>query len=417
MSFNFFDLAEKYRLGDSFDSPISFECSTVVDYDELASIIDTSNRQSPDFGVGVSTPNLIAAGGLKLANLSLLSSYLNAMIQEVQLLSTYIDRSRQLSYVSIYGQHAGVLDGDMLEKLLEVINVELQPAPDSITSIAVEASSLSLRKIDDLRRLGVGHIKIEAFDTRYEVLEVINQHKRAAALAEQVDYIKKRGRIAAEVELQFGLPMQAVEGFVETASSVVALEPDIITLTPSRGVASSNSAVRVGLPSVEEKLHMLFEGYGYLYAAGYTPISGGRFAKNTSQQAADAIKQKEQLPLYGVGSGAKSCFGGFVGKNKSELDYLAAINAGNFAAMSCHQPEVSQRLVLELSSLFRHCKLQKDSLLKNGSLQINSLQVGGMSIPKLISDLMSEGVLVEEDGLICIAKGYEPFAMLFECSW
>lgn len=341
MSFQFFDILSKYSEAALCSKSTSSYAVEPLAFDRYIGALDASNRGCKDICLNIQipiylpVPNAVSSAAT-FANDALLNSYVGALTQELEFLSTYTDRNREVVHLHFGGEFANAIPCEYLEGILDIVHAEFTLSTCCKISIDCNPSHLTLRQIDDFRRLGINDIRINVVDLRSDVLDAMGIGLRPTSLAEQVDYIRKRGSIDVRVSLCYGLPLQTVESFEEMVAQVAALAPQEVLLYPlcldEVDLPKQNRYNEFGLPSFEEAVHMQLESYALLQHLGYVPISGSLFVRSDHRLAeafcSGTLRNsilgystgEHRGQVYGVGAGASTQLDMLTARNEAEVD-------------------------------------------------------------------------------------------------
>jgi oxygen-independent coproporphyrinogen-3 oxidase len=252
----------------------------------------------------------------------------------------------------------GILEGVHIHKNAE-FSFEAHPANTTVDHLQV---------LYDLgfRRLSLG---IQDFDPRVQF--IINRHQSFEQVLDVTEQARRIGYTSVNYDLIYGLPMQTLEGLINTMNIVAGLRPDRIAFYSYAHVPWIKPGQRRftehDLPDPELKTKLHETGRGLLTGFGYKEIGMDHFAL-PGDELLKAEKsgllhrnfmgythQHTQLMIgLGVSSISDSWYA-FAQNVKTVEEYLAMVNAGELPVFKGHVLS-SEDLVLRKHILNIMCK-------------------------------------------------------------
>ncbi len=207
-------------------------------------------------------------------SMKLIPGFLDALEQELHAVANRV-RESGLRVVSIYmgGGTPTTLNEGQLDRLLTEIETEFDLS--ALRECTVEAGrpdTITEEKLRTLRRHGVDRVSVNPQTMEDAVLEAIGRKHSAQDIVRALQQVRKVGGFAVNMDLIAGLPTDTEEGFRRTVDTVLALNPENITihtLSIKRG-----ARLRFGegtLPADETVEAMLDYANARLRDAGYSP--------------------------------------------------------------------------------------------------------------------------------------------------
>lgn len=243
------------------------------------------------------------------------------------------------SAVNLHHLIEGLLEGAKIHKNAE-LSFEAHPA---------NTSADHLQTLFDLgfRRLSLG---IQDFDPKVQF--IINRHQSYDQVLAVTQQARRIGYTSINYDLIYGLPLQTMDGLVNTMNTVAGLKPDRIAfysyahvpwIKPGQRHFTEND-----LPDPELKANLHKEGRSLLLSYGYQEIGMDHFALPGDEllKAAEAgnlhrnfmgyTHQHTQL-LVGLGvSSISDCWYAFAQNVKTVEEYLELVNAGELPVFKGH---------------------------------------------------------------------------------
>ncbi len=197
------------------------------------------------------------------------------------------------------------------------------------------------------RRLSLG---IQDFDPKVQL--IINRHQSYEQVAEVTDNARRIGYTSINYDLIYGLPLQTMDGLIDTMTLVAGLMPDRIAFYSYAHVPWIKPGQRLftekDLPDAEEKNNLYEVGRSLLKHYGYLEIGMDHFALPTDSLAtAEAegklhrnfmgyTNQHTQL-LIGLGVSAISdSWYAFAQNIKTVEEYISTVNNGELPVIKGH---------------------------------------------------------------------------------
>lgn len=389
-----FDSIERFKLEQPLTSIASWIESAPIADDKFMAALDASNRSHAAFNLAINIP-LFTDNELVAVPDIVVKRYINALIMEVQCYGTYLDRDRELSGIYFKGDGCLRVDSSLIEELLDTIYAEFRLSTTLVLSISCAPTLLTTRKIDDLRRIGFSHLFINQQAFRVDILDACGIKSAGIPLSEQVEYIRKRGKMLLELGISFGMPMQSTDDFASDVEYIAALSPDIVTFSTYNLDEQAPTVIErcqaMGLPSNEEQQSMLLDGITILAERNFQCGATFSFFKGEDRQPlrqticanAQGVRQ-----VYGIGAGAVSCFTGCITKNQREwVRYAEAVLNTGVSAKTGAFTTISQELQLRIYH----------ELLQHGNVNLGELSVEyGVDQDAIKQVLVSEMIHFDE---------------------
>ncbi|MFA6083966.1 oxygen-independent coproporphyrinogen III oxidase [Mucilaginibacter sp.] len=236
----------------------------------------------------------------------------------------------------------------LIDGLLEGVHIH-EKAEFSFEAHPANTTRDHLQTLFDLgfRRLSLG---IQDFDPRVQF--IINRQQSFEQVLEVTLQARQIGYTSVNYDLIYGLPLQSLEGLVNTMNIVGGLNPDRIAFYSYAHVPWIKPGQRrfteadLPAPELKAKLHKI--GRSLLTSYGYMEIGMDHFALPGDEllEAAQSgelhrnfmgYTQEHTQLLIGLGvSSIGDSWYGFAQNVKTVEEYLALTNAGGFALMKGH---------------------------------------------------------------------------------
>lgn len=206
--------------------------------------------------------------------LKLVEPYLDALEQEIDAAADYL-RQADSTVRTIYigGGTPTTLSAPQLERLITRLRQKLDLS--RLAEFTVEAGrpdTITADKMKVLHDLEVDRVSVNPQSMRDEVLAAMGRSHSAGDIFRAYDIVRQSGIPIVNMDLIAGLPRDTVEGFRYTLDTVLALDPENITVhTLALKKGARLMMEREGLPTGEETSAMLDYAWDSLRRNGQEP--------------------------------------------------------------------------------------------------------------------------------------------------
>ena len=159
-----------------------------------------------------------------------MDAYIKALKKEMAYASTAL-KDKQLNTIYIGGGTPTALDEEHLEELLQAVH-QYFPVND-VLEFSVEAGrpdSLNLKKLEILKKYGVGRISINPQSLVPKTLEIIGRKHTVESVYEAFDMARSCGHDNINMDLIVGLTGETPEDVAETLKGVDIIRPESLTV-------------------------------------------------------------------------------------------------------------------------------------------------------------------------------------------
>jgi len=206
-----------------------------------------------------------------------IQDYIEALKREIDIVSSYIDKSRKVSQIHYGGGTPNSIPVKYLTELNELIGSTFDFIDNPEIAIECNPACLDKEYILALKSAGFNRFSLGVQDFKEDVLKYINRDPAAMPLDEIIDILKEgRDDITVNLDFIYGLPGQNIKSFVETIEKAIKLKPDRLVTFSYAHVPwikkAQNILEKIGLPNPEEKIDMFLSANKRLKENGYYPI-------------------------------------------------------------------------------------------------------------------------------------------------
>jgi oxygen-independent coproporphyrinogen-3 oxidase len=310
------------------------------------------------------------------------ADYLTALLHEIRLQSELLSNARYVEQIHWGGGTPTYFDATQLTRLMHALRQHFQLAPDVIGeySIEVDPRSVDNEKIALLRELGFNRISLGVQDFDPAVQKAVNRVQPEALTRAAIAAARTQHFHSISLDLIYGLPLQNPDNFKQTLTRALDLSPDRLAIYNYAHLPHLFKAQRhinaADLPSLDERLEMLYLSMQILTQAGYVYIGMDHFAK---PQDSLAIAQRQgnlhrnfqgysthaECDLIGMGVSAIGAVGATYSQNEKNLDDY-------YARLALEQLPIARGLTLSMDDLLRRTVIH--ALMCHGELCLRTIE-------------------------------------------
>jgi oxygen-independent coproporphyrinogen-3 oxidase len=203
------------------------------------------------------------------------------------------------------------LDDTTLAGLIDHLFTHFGFAADTEFTIEANPSDLSEEKVRLLKDLGINRVNlgVQSFDDK--ALSFLGRHHTVADAEKALTRLRSFGFDNVGVDLIYGLPGQALEGWMDTLRCALSFRPEHIScyeLTLEKGTVFGRLKEKGEFrPMGEEDGRSCFLAASQLLGgAGYVHYEVSNYARNEARCSRHNCKYWEHVPYLGLGPSAHS---------------------------------------------------------------------------------------------------------------
>ncbi|KRH97066.1 oxygen-independent coproporphyrinogen III oxidase [Cylindrospermopsis sp. CR12] len=277
-------------------------------------------------------------------NKKIAEPYVNNLAQEIKNTSRLIDTSRPVLQIHWGGGTPNYLEIRQVEFLWETINRYFSVDANAEVSIEINPRYINRDYINSLRSIGFNRISFGIQDFDPQVQLAVNRIQPEKMLFDAMNWIKQANFSSVNVDLIYGLPYQNLQGFQETLTKTIALDPDRIVVFNFAYVPWMKPVQKkidpTTLPTAQEKLDIMKMTIEQLTSHQYLFIGMDHFAKHNDElaiaQVNGTLKRNFQgytthaeTELFGFGITAISMLDNAYSQNSKDLKhYYQSVEMG-----------------------------------------------------------------------------------------
>jgi len=211
-------------------------------------------------------------------------AYLARLYREIALTSALFDRDREVIQLHFGGGTPNFLAPAQLGDVVETLrsHFRFSEARDRDISIELDPRFVDADDIAALGRIGFNRASFGVQDFDPAVQQAVNRIQSVEETRAVVDACRANGFRSVNIDLIYGLPKQATEGFARTLDIVTAMRPDRVAVYGYAHLPAlfkpQKQIVDADLPDAETRLALLQLAIERLTAAGYAYIGMDHFA-------------------------------------------------------------------------------------------------------------------------------------------
>ena len=278
-----------------------------------------------------------------------MSSYVDLLLKEADLVLARMGglNGRRLRVGSIHlgGGTPNMLPPDELERLFAGLAARFDLGDCFEIAAELDPEVLTQDWIEAAGRIGLSRASLGVQDLSPVVQAAVNRPESFETIRWAAQALRAQGVTSLNLDLMYGLPLQAVENVVNTVAQVATLRPERIALFGYAHVPWMKSHQKLikdaDLPGAEARFAQSQAAARYLVQKGWQAIGLDHFALPHDSMAAAARAGRLRRNFQGyttdeapvlIGLGASSISRtplGFVQNHAQERDWRAAVEAGD----------------------------------------------------------------------------------------
>lgn len=278
---------------------------------------------------------------------NVISSYVDLLLAEADLVLARIGRPVRVESIHLGGGTPNMLPPDDLDRLFAGLAERFDLGDCFEIAAELDPEVLTAEWIEAAGRIGLSRASLGVQDLSPVVQAAVNRPERFETIEWAVAALRAQGVTSINLDLMYGLPLQAVENVVSTLGQVTTLRPDRIALFGYAHVPWMKPHQKLihdaDLPDAEARFVQSRAAARYLEAKGWRAIGLDHFAlPHDSLAAADRAGHLRRNfqgyttdaaeVLLGLGVSAISRTPrGFVQNLTLEREWRAAVSAGTLA--------------------------------------------------------------------------------------
>jgi oxygen-independent coproporphyrinogen-3 oxidase len=281
-----------------------------------------------------------------MADNKTVDNYVNALKEEIKIVSKHIDKSRKVTQVHFGGGTPNAIPVEYLKEIMELLYSTFSFDTNAEIAIECNPAYLDFEYLEALKKSGFNRFSLGIQDFNDKVLKGVNRDASTIPVADLIKFLKKdNNNIAVNLDFIYGLPFQTVETFTDTIQKAIALRPDRLVTFSYAHVPWMNKnqekLVKNGLPDNDVKTKMFEKGCELLLESGYKAVGLDHFVLESdelfkAQQSRTLHRNFQgyctrsttgQVYAFGV-SGISQLFNAYAQNTKSVKEYTSSINEG-----------------------------------------------------------------------------------------
>lgn len=305
-------------------------------------------------------------------------SYLTHLKQEVDRVSSQVDRAREVTQLHWGGGTPTYLAPEQIEDLFSHIRNRFSFAQDAEIGIEIDPRATTEEQCRLLGRLGFNRLSMGIQDFDPMVQKTVHRVQSYEMVKSLFDCCRALGFESINMDLIYGLPHQSSESFSDTVDKIIEIDPDRIAVFSYAHVPwmkkQQGSFARF-LPEGEEKFRIWSRAIRKLTEAGYRYIGMDHFARpadelcgaqdnRTLHRNFQGYTTRGDCDLYGMGVSAISGLDDVYAQNWRELPrYYEAIDENRLPVMRGMRISAEDKLRRSvISRLLCHCVVVKSEV-------------------------------------------------------
>ncbi|HUL41539.1 MAG TPA: oxygen-independent coproporphyrinogen III oxidase [Burkholderiales bacterium] len=308
-------------------------------------------------------------------------NYLRYLLREIALQGELFRDDPDVVQLHWGGGTPTFLNHEEVRQLMAAIRSHFRLAPEGEYSVEIDPRTADEETMAVLAQLGFNRASIGVQDFDPVVQRAVNRVQTKEETMRVIDGARGEGFKSVSIDLIYGLPHQNIEGFDGTLESVIAMNPDRVSIYSYAHLPNRFKAQRrineAALPDTETKLRLLGLAIERMTEAGYVYIGMDHFARPddelTQAQRQGRLHRNFQgystyadCDMVALGVSAIGKIGPTYCQNFRELkDYYDCLDRGQLPIMrgiELTADDLVRRAVIQI--LMCHVALSKDAIEK-----------------------------------------------------
>lgn len=277
-----------------------------------------------------------------------ISSYVDLLLREADLVLARIGRPIRVGSIHLGGGTPNMLSPDDLERLFEGLSARFDLGDCFEVAAELDPEVLTQDWVEAAGRIGLSRASLGVQDLSPRVQAAVNRPERFETIRWAAEALRGQGVTSLNLDLMYGLPLQAVETVITTLGQITTLRPERIALFGYAHVPWMKPHQRLindaDLPDAEARFAQSQAASRYLVNKGWQAIGLDHFAlPHDGLAAADRAGRLHRNFQGYTTDGAKVLIGlgassisrtpkGFVQNHAQERDWRQAVAAGELPA-------------------------------------------------------------------------------------
>ncbi|WAC60944.1 oxygen-independent coproporphyrinogen III oxidase [Brevundimonas sp. SL130] len=276
---------------------------------------------------------------------SAMSSYVDLLLKEADLVLSRIGRPVRVGSIHLGGGTPNMLPPEELERLFAGLAARFDLGDCFEIAAELDPEVLTQDWVEAAGRVGLSRASLGVQDLSPKVQAAVNRPESFETIRWAAEALRAQGVTSLNLDLMYGLPLQAVENVITTVAQVATLRPDRIALFGYAHVPWMKPHQKLineaDLPGPEARFAQSQAAARYLVQKGWQAVGLDHFALPHDSMAAAARAGRLRRNFQGyttdeapvlIGLGASSISRtpqGFVQNLTQEREWRAAVEAGD----------------------------------------------------------------------------------------
>lgn len=281
-----------------------------------------------------------------IADKGIVKDYMKALRQEIQLISSSLDKTRKVSQIHYGGGTPNAVFAEYLEEINEQLFETFSFIEKPEIAIECNPAYLDYPYLEILNRARFNRYSLGIQDFEAKVLKSVNREPSLMPVSDIISFLKTKNKeVSANLDFIYGLPHQTVKSFTQTIAQAIEIRPERLVTFSYAHVPWVNKAQKIlekeGLPDNDEKIKMFWEAHHLLLDQGYKTIGMDHYVLETDElyqalqsgnlhrnfQGYCTRRTTGQVYAFGV-SAISQLHRAYAQNTKSTEDYIQAVSHG-----------------------------------------------------------------------------------------
>jgi oxygen-independent coproporphyrinogen-3 oxidase len=258
----------------------------------------------------------------------LIPDYVQALIKEIGCVGSQRFSDSAIHSIFFGGGTPSLLTPGQFDAILKTLSKFFTFTPDIEISIEANPGTLTLQKLQDLRKTRINRISLGVQSANTEELRMLERIHDFFTVIQSVSDARKAGfnrqSYGVNLDLIYGLPEQTLDSWKKTLSRIVDLHPEHLSayaLTLEHGTPFGRWSAKglIPIPDPDLAAEMYEYAEEFLSQSGYAHYEISNWAKSNSEfrilnsefMCRHNLQYWRSLPYLGFGAGAHGYANGY----------------------------------------------------------------------------------------------------------
>lgn len=352
----------------------------------------------------------------------LIESYIDAIKQEIKMVSQMIDLSRPVTQIHWGGGTPNALSTKQISGIMTLIHKTFRIGKKTEIAIECNPAYLTTGYVNELMDMGFNRISLGIQDFNADILKNVHRDPSKLPVDELTALIRSHSA-GVNFDFIYGLPGQTVASFKDTIAQALAIRPDrLVTFSYAHVPWVKPHQIpleKLGLPSAADKLSMYEAAHDIItQTSDYQPIGLDHYAIPTDplsiainnhmlhRNFQGYCTRETTGQVYAFGMSAISQLNRMYAQNtKNTTEYIDLINKGEFPIERGYNLSPEEHITGEvITELMCNNYLNWEKLAHRLNCSVNEIKTITDYRPEKMQTFIDDDLLIVTDEALTITE-------------